>query len=365
MGNVYFFTGFPGFIASALIRQMIRSGHELDHCYLLVLPSQLPKARQEVTQICLDERIDEQKFSMITGDITQPNLQIQDKFQSILRASVTHVFHLAAIYDLAVPKEIAYQVNVQGTHEVNQWISSLSRLKRYVYFSTAYVSGTREGRIYETELEMNQTFKNHYEQTKYEAEVLVKQIMPQIPTTIIRPGIVKGHSQTGETIKFDGPYFILNFFERLRFLPILPYLGSGNAQGNFVPVDYIIEATTYLAHAEVGVGKTYHLTDPAPYEIQDVYAMLCEAITGRKPRGRVPLSWAKAALAIPQVRKWLGVELEAMDYFTCRSIYDHSQAVQDLRDSGIRCPDFQAGIPSMVAYFQKYKHDKEKHILIR
>ncbi|WP_330219520.1 SDR family oxidoreductase [Peribacillus muralis] len=53
----------------------------------------------------------------------------------------------------------------------------------------------------------------------YEAEVLVEELKKEIPITIIRPGIVKGHSQTGQTIKFDGPYFILNFLDRLSFLP--------------------------------------------------------------------------------------------------------------------------------------------------
>lgn len=365
MGNVYFFTGFPGFIGSALIRQIIRSGYKVDRCYLLVLPAMLQKAEREAALIVSEENIPPQKLIIVTGDITKPGLALTDEVQTLLRDTITHVFHLAAIYDLAVPKDIAYAVNVQGTDLVNQWLKTLTRLQRYIYFSTAYVSGTREGRILESELEMNQSFKNHYEQTKYEAEVLVKQQMPQIPTTIIRPGIVKGHSKTGETIKFDGPYFLLNFFDRLRSLPFLPFLGEGTVQGNFVPVDYIIEATTYLGHAEIGIGKTYHLTDPAPYQVQEVYAMLCEAMTGRKPKGRIPLSWAKAALSIPQVRKWLGVEQEAMDYFTCQSIYDNSQAVRDLQDSGIRCPDFSEGVPSMVAYFMAHKHDKSKQLLIR
>lgn len=365
MGNVYFFTGFPGFIASALIRQIIRDGYEIDHCYLLVLPELIKKAGQEVNRIVAEESIGEHPFTIVTGDITKPGLALSDDVQALLKNNITHVFHLAAIYDLAVPADIAYAVNVNGTRHVNDWLLTLPRLKRYIYFSTAYVSGRREGRILETELEMNQSFKNHYERTKYEAEILVQQIRDLIPTTIIRPGIVKGDSKTGETIKFDGPYFILNFFDRLKFLPLLPYLGKGLAEGNFVPVDYIIQATTYLGHAEAGIGKTYHLTDPKPYQIHEVYAMLCEAVTGRKPKGRIPLSWAKAALAIPRVRKWLGVEKEAMEYFTCMSVYDSSQAKRDLQGSGIVCPDFRDTVASMVAFYQANKHDKSKHLIIR
>lgn len=365
MENVYFFTGFPGFIATALLKQIIRDGHTIEHCYLLVLPEMKIKAEEEANKIAAAEKIDKNRLTVITGDITKPGLDLQADVQATVSQQVTHVFHLAAIYDLAVPEKLAYDVNVTGTKNVNEWLFTLLRLKRYIYFSTAYVSGRREGVIYESELVKNQTFKNHYESTKYEAEMLVQQIWNQIPTTIIRPAVVKGDSRTGETIKFDGPYFIMNFFDRLKFMPILPYLGAGGAQGNFVPVDYIIRASTYLGHAEVGAGKIYHLTDPKPYLVHEIYSMLYEAISGRQPKGKIPLSWAKAALAIPQVRRWLGVEKEAMDYFTCMSVYDCSAAQRDLAGSGITCPDFREGIQSMVTFYQANKHDKSKHLKIQ
>ena len=63
--------------------------------------------------------------------------------------------------------------------------------------------------VYEHELVMGQEFKNHYESTKFQAEVWARDMMDRVPTTIVRPAIVVGDSQTGETQKFDGPYFIL------------------------------------------------------------------------------------------------------------------------------------------------------------
>lgn len=92
--------------------------------------------------------------------------------------------------------------------------------------------------------------------------MLVESLKSEIPVTIIRPGIVKGHNSTGETIKFDGPYFILNFIDRLRFLPILLNFGQSEAVINLVPIDYIIAATTHLSFLEEGKGKT-----PITYQI--------------------------------------------------------------------------------------------------
>ncbi|WP_017753948.1 SDR family oxidoreductase [Calidifontibacillus oryziterrae] len=364
MANTYFFTGFPGFIATSLIKQLIHDGYKFERIYLLVLPNIYEKAKQEVDKISKEENTDINKLVVIQGDITKPNLSINEETNLELQKTVTHVFHLAAIYDLAVPKELAENVNVNGTKNVNEWALTLHKIDRYVYFSTSYVAGTREGKILETELVMNQTFKNHYERTKYEAEVLVQEMANSIPTTIIRPGIVVGNSITGETIKFDGPYFILNFFDRLRFLPFIPYLGRGEAEGNFVPVDYIFSATIYLGHANVGIGKTYQLTDPNPYKVKEVYRMLMKEYLGMEPFGTIPLSVAKWFLSYSIFRKWLRVEKEALDYFTCMAQYDCTEAHNDLKGSGISCPDFKDVIPTMVKFYKAHKNEIDKQLKI-
>src|SRR5699024_8688647 len=121
-----------------------------------------------------------------------------------------------------------------------------------------------------------QSFRNHYERTKYEAEILVEHMKQLIPTTIIRPGIVKGHSKTGQTIKFDGLYFMLNFYHSLQHLPVIPYLKAGygaSPEGNFIPSDYLLQATSYLAMHSIGEGKTYHLTDPNPANMMELQRM--------------------------------------------------------------------------------------------
>ena len=364
MKHSFFITGYPGFLASSLIRQLVKDhGSTLEHTYLLVLPEQEAVATAELAYFIKQEKLNLDDFTIIPGDITLPNFGMDEKFLSLLEETVTHVFHLAAIYDLAVPKDAAYNVNVHGTKTVNNWVQGLPQLKRYIYFSTAYVSGTREGHIYEKELRANQGFKNHYEETKYEAELLVEAMKEYVPTTIIRPGIVKGNSKTGETIKFDGMYFMLNLFDRLALSPILPYLGDSKVEGNFVPSDYVLEATSYLAFAGVGAGKTYHLTDPHPYQMRDLYKMLAEAYLGKTPKGTIPLPIAGVPMQSKAIQKWLKVERESLAYSTFNASYDASQATLDLEGSGIKCPDMKDTIEPMISFYRKYKDDQKKHIL--
>ena len=204
MRETYLMTGYPGFLATQLMKQMVADYDDsIDCIYVLVLPQMVQQARKQIKLLPDDVRV---KVQIVQGDITREHIGLDEVTRKKLVKSITHVFHLAAIYDLAVEKEIAEQVNVIGTKRVNDWVQTLPHLKRYIYFSTAYVSGRREGVIYEDDLMMDQSFRNHYEATKYAAEILVDALKDTIPTTIIRPGIVRGHSVTGETMKFDGIY---------------------------------------------------------------------------------------------------------------------------------------------------------------
>ncbi|WP_102029352.1 SDR family oxidoreductase [Salirhabdus sp. Marseille-P4669] len=366
MGNTYFFTGYPGYLATYLIRELFDAKYPVDHIYALVLPSFMEKAQQSVQMLTDQLGISSDKISLIAGDITEERLAIQEKTYSKLMEEVTHVFHLAAIYDLAVPLEPAKKVNITGTKNVNAFVLDLKMLERYVYFSTAFVAGKRQGTVYEHDLQHNEGHNNHYEATKYEAEVLVDALKERIPTTIIRPGIVVGHSQTGETLKFDGPYFMLNMFRHIRFMPLIPYVGKANALLNVVPLDYIIQSTIYLGHMDKNQKKsaTYHLTDPNPYTARELYRLFMYHYLGKKPKGTVPHKLAEFHLKIPFIRKWMQVEKQALDYFNEQTIYDCSEAQRDLKGSGIKCPDMKNVIPNLVKYYKEHATDKSKHIEI-
>ncbi|SEN19360.1 SDR family oxidoreductase [Lihuaxuella thermophila] len=360
--NTYFFTGFPGFIATRIIKKLLEQNPNAMF-ELLVHPSQLENAGQEIGRLEQSGYGTEDQFSIIPGDITLENLGLNPATLKRLKESVHDVFHLAAIYDLAVPKEIAYQVNVIGTNHVNDFVLQLNHLRRYVYFSTAYVSGNRTGKILETELDCGQTFKNFYESTKFEAEVLTQQIRDQVPTTIIRPGIVMGDSITGETVKFDGPYFIMRFLDKFAKWPI-PYVGKGEVPFNVVPVDYVVEATCYLAQHPAGENKVYHLTDPRPYLAKDAYRMICEALIGKKPSFTLPLTLVHGLLSIPAFRRWVMVEKESIEYFRLKADYDCTQTLKDLEGSGIACPDFKDYYRVAVHFYKQHRLDPEKMILV-
>ncbi|MFC0523719.1 SDR family oxidoreductase [Pontibacillus salicampi] len=362
MKNVYFFTGFPGFLTSYLLKEIIEQGLPVEKIYLLTLPSMKEESEQRIKELADSLHFPLERFELVQGDITKKQLDLDPTTSHKLLSSITHAFHLAAIYDLSVPLKPAYQVNVKGTQCVNDWLLQAEQLKHYVYFSTAYVSGKRTGTIYENELTHEFGFKNYYEATKYEAEKLVYHQFGSLPITILRPGIVVGHSKTGETAKFDGPYFLLHLFDRLKFLGSIPYFGKGDVEANFVPVDYVVQSTVHLAHTEEAIGKTFHLTDPDPYKSKDVYRMLMEAYLGQSPSYTIPIRSAQLSLNMMPIRRWLHIPKQTLPYFAHDCHYDTTNADKLLSQQQIQCPDFQQVIPSMIQFYQEHKHDLAKQI---
>ena len=89
------------------------------------------------------------------------------------------------------------------------WLERLGK-KNLCHVSTAYVCGTRKGRILENDLEFGQGFRNSYEHSKYEAESLLRsRFTGQL--TVLRPTVVVGHSLTGVTTGYHGIYKFFQF----------------------------------------------------------------------------------------------------------------------------------------------------------
>ena len=111
-----FITGFPGFIANRLLERL--AGRQ-SHFILLVQPALATRARDEIARIMAVTGKSADDFQIVEGDITEPALALKPADLDLVRQQTTRVFHLAAIYDLAVPREPAMRVNPGGTRNVN------------------------------------------------------------------------------------------------------------------------------------------------------------------------------------------------------------------------------------------------------
>jgi thioester reductase-like protein len=347
------FTGFPGFIGMRLLPRVLELQPET-HVACLVQEKFIDAARRSLAALVAGHAHTHGRVELVAGDITQAGLGIAAGKAAELRRSLWQAWHLAAVYDLAVTRELGRRVNVEGTRNVLDFAAAAPRFERLQYASTAYVSGTARGVFRETDLDVGQGFKNHYEETKFQAEIEV--VRSRIPATIYRPGVVVGDSKTGETAKFDGPYLVLSLMERLPSPGVFFRVGTGGGRVNIVPVDFVVEAMARLAASSGSGGRTYHLCDPQPHSPVELVEMFAEAFGKRFLFVPVPLAVARACFAPRPVQRFFGMPQQAIDYFQDAVRHDTAQASRDLGTLGVECPRLSDYLPRLIAFYRSH-HD--------
>jgi thioester reductase-like protein len=352
VGRVLFVTGFPGFIGRRLVSALLEADREAG-VVALVEEKQLERARESAG------KIDNERIEILAGDIARDDLGLEREQRERLEQETLQVFHLAAVYNLAVPQEVAQRVNVEGTGNVLEFCARCRQLERLNYVSTAYVAGDRTGTVYEHELVVGQRFKNHYESTKFQAELWARIRMDEIPTTIYRPAIVVGDSSTGETDKFDGPYYVLRTISRAveRGGPI-PRFGSDQSPFNVVPVDFIVNSIVAACTDDAARGETLHLADPEPISAGELARVLSREYAGKEPSIRVPSALLERSLRIKPIRDYFsGAPPESIGYLNYPVRFDTRNASQLLARHGMRCPRFEDYAAPVVAFFREHEHD--------
>ncbi len=344
-------TGFPGFLGSALLPRLLARRPRVKA--LCVVPARhLPAAKERRRDIEAEQPHTRGRIELVEGDITQPRLGLDPATARRLR-NVTEVWHLAAVYDLAVPPEVAWRVNVDGTTHVLELCHDLPRLSRLQYVSTCYVSGRYDGEFAEDALDEGQEHRNHYEATKHEAELRVrKAVADGLPATIYRPGIVVGDSRTGKTQKYDGPYFLATFLRRqVGPLAVVPALGDlDRVKVSLVPRDFVVAAMDELSVLDASRGRTYALTDPAPPTVRELVDAFARRLGKRVVWVPLPLTLTRTVVELPGVERLMGLPAEVLEYFASPTTYSTTHTVTDLAGSGLTCPPFESYAARLLDY---------------
>jgi len=237
------------------------------------------------------------------------------------------------------------RVNVDGTRKVLDFAERCSSLRRLHYISTCYVSGRHDGVFREDDLDVGQSFNNFYEETKFLAEVEVRR-RTQLPSTIYRPAVVVGDSRTGQTQKFDGPYYVMQWILRQPRMAMLPVVGRpAKYRFNVVPRDFIIDAIDYLSGGQPPTAvRCYHLADPWPLTVDEIINAIARASARKIIRIPLPLSIARVGAPL------LRIPSAAVNYFTHPTTYDTTNAQRDLAGSGISVPRLTDYLPRLIEF---------------
>jgi NAD(P)-dependent dehydrogenase (short-subunit alcohol dehydrogenase family) len=252
----YFVTGATGFIGRHLVEELLKRDGTV---YALVREGS--RGRLDA----LGERLGAgDRLVPVSGDLSKEGLGIEG-----FSEKVDHFFHLAAVYDMESDDDSMRRANVEGTRHVIEFANSIE-VGRFHHTSSIAVAGKFKGLFREDMFDEGQRLPHAYHATKFESEKLVREHI-KAPLRVYRPGIVIGHSETGEMDKVDGPYYFFKLLQKLRHaLPEwFPLAGPEGKKANIVPVDFVAKAMDHIAHMDDAdlYGNTFHLVDPKPQSV--------------------------------------------------------------------------------------------------
>src|SRR5688500_5844418 len=114
----------------------------------------------------------------VQGDVRLDGLGIVPEARARLAREVTTVVHLAANTSFSQTLDEARATNTEGTRRLLELSGDWPHVSRWVYVSTAFVAGLRTGTIAENDGCPAAGWANAYEQSKAEAERLVRSTRP-------------------------------------------------------------------------------------------------------------------------------------------------------------------------------------------
>jgi NAD(P)-dependent dehydrogenase (short-subunit alcohol dehydrogenase family) len=346
----YFVTGGTGFIGKFLIKRLLQRDGDI---HVLVREQSLDKLAQLQAVYGTEEGEKGARIKAVVGDLTLPNLGLNDEQIAGLKGKIKHFYHLAALYDLSAPAEQQQVANIDGTRHAVDCATALDA-GCFEMVSSIAAAGLYPGVFREDMFEEAQGLKNPYFSTKHHAEGLVRAEC-KIPYRIYRPGMVVGHSKTGEIDKIDGPYYFFKMIQKFRnkLPPWMPTIGLEGGFMNIVPVDYVVNAMDHISHKEGLNGQCFHLTDPKPNRIGEVLNIFADA--GHAPKmalrvntkmfGFIPAYVRNMVLSLPPVLRIkkavlndLKIPPEVLEFINYPTEFDNRDTVRALADSNIKLP---------------------------
>lgn len=278
----------------------------------------------------------------VRGDVMRPGLGMAPRRRAELAETVGEVVHGAASVSFALPLPDSRAINVCGTENVLTFAQRVKDLQRLAYISTAYVAGDHRGLFGEDQLDIGQRFRNPYEQTKFEAEKIVREHSGDLPTQIFRPSIVVGEADTGWTPAFNVIYWPLKAFARGAYKAIPAKL---SAPVDVVPVSYVADAIFALSQSDAPSGTTYNLAagDRAS-TVGELLEMSSEYFGRSRPRVLPPSAYRRLVHPLllrrgdERRRKAIAASEVFFPYFAMRVRYDTINARAGLAGAGIQVP---------------------------
>lgn len=340
-------TGFPAHQPAVHLVRELASGGRAVCC--VVTESQEARALELLAALSPSTR---DRVSIWIGDPHSIDLGLSGEELAQLTERVELIHHCASVTDPAGTEEEA-RGNLKAAAEILELAESAPRLQRLVCWSSATVSGNREGFVKESDLTDEAGFHNPIEESLYQIECMLRESADELPIVILRPALMVGDSRTGETGDLNGLYLLIRFLLSAPEDYRIPTPSRTGVRISTIPVDYAVKAAIRISEDARSTGRTFHIVDPKPVTVHHALRLLAEATGRPAPREHDPLNLATALMRAPGMQRFTRTTRAFLDHLKTDVIYDDQNAREILAGTGIHCPDLGSYVDLMVTRAQR------------
>lgn len=240
-------TGASGLVGEGVLRQMLSDDPDLE-AFVLV--------RNELSWKLASARLGplSSRVVPLRGDITMPGLGLEPLLRKRVERETRAFVHAAADTSFSRPLDSSRLVNTLGSRHVAEIAAACERLERFVFVSTAFVSGRTTGNILERENEADAGWVNFYEQSKHEAESFVRK--SGLPWTIVRPSTIVCRGIDGDIEQINAVHRALRVYHR-GLAAMMP--GDRSYPLDVITSDYVTDAIARVTFDPSALHRTLHL----------------------------------------------------------------------------------------------------------
>ncbi len=357
--QIIFLTGVLEFFGAFLLRDLLQHTRAGIHC--LISAADTATATQQIEAhlthyACWDESF-RPRIVPVLGSLAQPLLGLEPVAFDLLAATVDAIYHTAAHINHIAAYGQLKTINVNGSVEILR-LAAQSRLKPVHYLSSATVlsaSNTADDRPLREDdpLPEHAKLMVGYSQSRWVAEQLFVQARAHgLPVNVYRPGLLVGDDQTGVCPSDNIIWLFLKTCIDAGVGPDAAYSSL------FTPVDFVATALVRLSLNLAGLGRNYHLINPAAPSFREVLelARTCGYPIRLVPEAQWEATLSGGSLNVQQnpvaayqlfiPREVLSTFVEEQSAEFCRN------ALHDLEGTGVNCPPIDQA--RMQLYLQHF-----------
>jgi long-chain acyl-CoA synthetase len=241
-----FLTGATGLIGRSVVTRLLAAEPDLRVFALVREPERWPALARRIGDL--------RRVVPVRGDLCADALGIAPEMRAAICAETTTFLHLAADTTFSNPLGRARAVNTAGTERVLGLAAQCATAARVIYISTAFVAGRRTGNVEESVSPGAHGWVNAYEQSKYEAEALVRERASR--WMILRPSTVVCDDIDGGITQTNAVHRALRLYHA-GLAAMMP--GVADSTVDVVTTSYVAKAIAQLTLVDDGSGETVHL----------------------------------------------------------------------------------------------------------